>query len=185
MMKAVVKVLGVQKPSDRWGKEKDAHQYPEIASWRCNLTGLSQKNNLLFVAYVGQIYVYEPRFPSQALPFDPILIIDTSPSRPGLTGSISSWRPRAISYLVVQDLGIEEIVCTAHDDGDVQAFLVAHILDAVERRRRLAGDPAEVRPFFQRNVGDSAWGLAVHSNVLRMKIRITPRHLLICSLGYV
>lgn len=161
-MKAVVSVLGIQKPSERFGKDTDRHQRPQLATWRCNLTGLSQRDNLFFAAYTGNICVYEPKFPSQALPLNPALVINTPPSRTGLTGTLDPRSPRAINYLVIQDLGVEEILAVARDDGDVEAYLVAHIVHAVERRA--AGEVADVRPFFQSNLGLSAWGLAVHSN---------------------
>lgn len=59
------------------------------------------------------------------------------------------------------------MVAVVRDDGDVDAFLVRHIVQAIERRAEsestigIQGD--EIRPFFQSNVGISAWGLAIHS----------------------
>jgi hypothetical protein len=160
-MKAAISFVGVQ-DGQRHGHFSDREEFPHIAKWRCNLTGLSQRNNLLFVAFTGQIYVYEPHFPSQALPSKPTLVIDATPSRPSLSGTLDPQNPRGINYLVIQDLGLEEIVAVARDDGDVEAYLVAHVVHAVERCA--AGEVAEVLPFFQSNVGLSAWGLAIHSN---------------------
>lgn len=68
---------------------------------------------------------------------------------------------------MVQFLGNEEVVAVVRDDGDVDAFLVRHIVHAIARRAEpftelgLHGD--EIRPFFQSNVGKSAWGVAIHA----------------------
>lgn len=182
-MRAVVSVLGVQKPSVRFGRNIGREEFPQIAPWRCNLSGLSQRNNLLFMAYTGYIYVYEPHFPSQALPSKPALIIDTPPSAPGLTGMLDPRYPRAINSLVVQDLGIEEILAVARDDGDVEAYLVAHVVHAVERCA--AGEVAEVRPFFQSNVMLSAWGLAVHSNARILAVSSNTHNVTVFKFGLV
>ena len=59
------------------------------------------------------------------------------------------------------------VACIVRDDGDVDAYLVRHVQQAIERRLQpensLGQYGADVRPFFQRNVGKSAWGLAIHS----------------------
>ena len=53
------------------------------------------------------------------------------------------------------------------DDGDVEAFLVRHIVQAIERRDERDSSIGvvadEIKPFFQSNVGISAWGLAIHA----------------------
>ncbi|CZT18815.1 uncharacterized protein RCC_04659 [Ramularia collo-cygni] len=184
-MKAAVSVLGVQTPTSRFGKETDGHQYPQIATWRCNLTGLSQRTNLFFIAHTEAIYVYKPIFPSQALPPTPILTIETPPSRPGLEGTLDPGSPRAINYLVLQDLGLEEILAVARDDGDVEVYLVAHVVRAVERRTAGEEFPAELRPFFQRNVGLSAWGLAVHSQARVLAASSNTHNVTIFKFGLV
>lgn len=124
-------------------------------------------HNLYFVAYEEKIYVYEPGFPNQELAPEPALILDAQPSRQGLTGYINRSKPHAINNLVVQFLGHEEILAVVRDDGDVDAFLTRHIYNAIERRsyadNNLGVDAADVKPFFQRNVERSAWGLAVHT----------------------
>jgi len=55
------------------------------------------------------------------------------------------------------------------DDGDVDAFYIRHIVSAIERRaeprRELGVGAEEIRPFFHRNVGISAWGLDIHTFV--------------------
>lgn len=130
-------------------------------------TGLSSVHNLYFVAYGEHIYVYVPQFPQQKLSEQPVLIFTSQPSAIQLPGYIDQRNPHAVNNLVVQYLGSEEVVAVVRDDGDVDAFLVRHIVQAIERREEpdstigVEGD--EIRPFFQSNVGISAWGLAIHS----------------------
>lgn len=119
------------------------------------------------MAYAGKIYVYEPQFPTQELSQSPALIIDTGPSAPGLDGHISRRQPHAINNLITQFLGEEEVLAAVRDNGDVDAYRIRHIHQAIEKRadpdNTLGLDAADIRPFFQRNVGKSAWGLAIHS----------------------
>jgi hypothetical protein len=74
---------------------------------------------------------------------------------------------RAINKLLVQLLGSEEVLAVVRDDGDVEAYYTRHIYNAIEKRAYYDSDlgilSADVKPFFHRNVGSSAWGLAIHS----------------------
>lgn len=79
-------------------------------------------HNLYFIAYAGKIFVYQPRFPTQALPSSPVLVIDTQPSGPGLRGDIDSRKPHAINNLVVQVLGHSEVLAV----GKACSFLFIH-----------------------------------------------------------
>ena len=58
-------------------------------------------------------------------------------------------------------------MAVVRDDGDVDAFLVRHIVQAIERRDERDSSIGvvadEIRPIFQSNVGISAWGLAIHA----------------------
>jgi hypothetical protein len=84
-----------------------------------------------------------------------------------LTGYLDPRHPHSINNLIVELFGTEEVIAVVRDDGDVDAFLTRHIVQAIERRNEpgstigIQGD--EIRPFFQSNVGISAWGLAIHS----------------------
>lgn len=133
----------------------------------CDQTGLSQVHNLYFVACASQIYVYIPQFPTQKLAEKPVLIFTSQPSAPDLRGYLPGGPPHAINSLVVKFLGTEEVIAVVRDDGDVDAFLVRHIVSAIERRAEPLGELSvlgdEVRPFFQSNVGISAWGLDIHT----------------------
>ncbi|KAK3705776.1 hypothetical protein LTR37_013083 [Vermiconidia calcicola] len=163
-----VTATGAQGYQDRFGiRRRFDYDTPPISQWRCNLTALSQLHNLYFVAYAHNIYVYVPQFATQAIPENPVLIFTSQPSSPRLTGYVGQRSPHSINSIITQYLGNEEVVAVVRDDGDVDAFLVRHVVQAIERRAELGssidvlGD--ELRPFFQSNVGISAWGLAIHS----------------------
>jgi len=131
-----------------------------------NVTGLSQVYNLFFIAGDSQVYVYQPRFPTQSLSAIASLIVKLPISRPGLQGYINPYRPHQVNHLVVDFLGNEEILLLSCDDGDVLAYRTREINAEIERRQEPEGFEAylhhDVAPFFSENVGASAWGLAVH-----------------------
>ncbi|KAI7411969.1 hypothetical protein KC332_g5541 [Hortaea werneckii] len=165
-----VVATGVQGSEGRFGKRRrggDPDDVPLISGWRCNLTALSQEHNLYFVAYGRDIYVYVPRFPTQAISRDPVLIVPSQPSSPGLRGYLDPHEPHSINHLIVQHLGRDEVIATVRDDGDVEAILVRHIVQAIRRRAEpdnaIGAVADEIKPIFQSNVGISAWGLAIHS----------------------
>jgi len=74
--------------------------------------------------------------------------------------------PHAINNLIIGEFGIEEILVVARDNGDVDSYLVRHIHDSLKRAQQndLCKLTTNLKPFFQRNVGKSAWGIAVHKN---------------------
>ncbi|KAF4556839.1 CRT10-like protein [Elsinoe fawcettii] len=151
-------------------KDSSAFTAPSSISlkpWRTNLTGLSNAYNLYFVAHASEIIVHEPIFPTQELPPRFSLVVSTPPSSQGLRGRIDPRHPHAINNLVVDSLGSEEVLVIVRDDGDVDAYLTKHIWGAVERRRASSNSlslvASELRPLLHRNVGNSAWGLAVHT----------------------
>ncbi|KAI4731082.1 hypothetical protein E4T49_01210 [Aureobasidium sp. EXF-10728] len=138
----------------------------------CNATGLSHVYNLYLVAYVDSIYVYEPQFPSQSIEQEPALVVHTdkklkTPEEQRLYGHYADHGTRAINKLLVQLLGNEEVVAVVRDDGDVEAYYTRHIYNAIEKRAyhdsTLGILSTDIRPFFHRSVGLSAWGLAIHS----------------------
>ncbi|KAK5163640.1 uncharacterized protein LTR77_010589 [Saxophila tyrrhenica] len=179
---------GVQTFQDRFGKKRPFDDdTPVIAQWRCNLTGLSQVHNLYFVAYGKDIYVYTPEFPTQQIAEQPALIFTSQPSSSGLQGHLDRRNPHCINSLIVQDLGTEEAVAVVRDDGDVDAFLVRHIVQAIDRRAEpdstigITGD--EIRPFFQSNVGISAWGLAIHTEARILAISSNAHEVRVFKFG--
>ncbi|KAL2828198.1 hypothetical protein BDW59DRAFT_51469 [Aspergillus cavernicola] len=139
---------------------------PRTAVWRCNLTALSQRRNLLFVAYSQQIYVWEPAGASQTLGSKPEMIINPVMKEVHGTGYIQPDFPHEINSILVDDLGREEVLLLVTDSGNVCGYRVDAIFSAL---KRAAGsgkprplDGTEVDPFFLEYVGASAWGLAIH-----------------------
>ena len=90
-----------------------------------------------------------------------------APEEQRLYGHYPNNGTRAINKLLVQSLGSEEVVAVVRDDGDVEAYYTRHIYNAIEKRAyhdsALGILSADVKPFFHRSVGLSAWGLAIHS----------------------
>ena len=97
-------------------------------------TALSQCHNLFFVAYIDKVHIFKPRFPHQTITSEPELIIDIAKSGRGVSGYIDPRRPHAINHLVIGDLGSQEILVVACDDGDVVAYTVRNITRAMEKK---------------------------------------------------
>ncbi|KAL9613359.1 MAG: hypothetical protein Q9167_002120 [Letrouitia subvulpina] len=145
--------------------DKKKEEPPAIAKSRNNLTALSQYYNLLFIAYRDEIYVYKPSYPDQHV-LSPRAILSLRRSQPGLEGFIDCRHPHAVNHLVVADLGIEELVIVACDDGDVVVYCTRLVCECVEKEAPDFNDSTlqlDLNPFFIRNVGKSAWGIAVHT----------------------
>ncbi|KAF2182813.1 hypothetical protein K469DRAFT_711515 [Zopfia rhizophila CBS 207.26] len=160
--------------------ERDPHERPRLKSWRCDLTALSQVYNLYFVACSDTIHVYQPNFPDQRLSDEPDLILYPPVSRPNLHYAVDPTCPHSITRLYVDFLGREEIVLVACDDGDVIGYSVSQIQHAIDGKSPNDGSQEEhiedgVRVFFHRNVGLSAWGLAVHREARLIAISANTR----------
>ncbi|ETS87575.1 hypothetical protein PFICI_01403 [Pestalotiopsis fici W106-1] len=145
-----------------------APNVPPIAEWRLNLTALSQKYNLYFAAYSDKIHVSRPRSCStHDLPSKPDLVLKPARSAAAryIIGTINPGKPHEVNHLIVGDLGLEEILLMAHDDGDVTGYYTKEIeneIAAIETSQKLSGYVVKTKPFFQENVGKSAWGLSIH-----------------------
>ena len=171
--------LHVSKVAAQKGKirfpSKDDESAPRLAHFRNNLTALSQYGNLYFLATHDKIAVYRPCKFDESLP-PPAVTIQTPNTGKG-QGHIDPSLPHSINHLVVADLGIDEIVVTAHDDGDVIAYSTRPIRKAIETQD--VGiprhDEAFFRPFFVTNVGDSAWGIAVHKEARMLAVSSNTR----------
>jgi hypothetical protein len=137
-----------------------------LKAWRCDLTALSQLCNLYFVAYDYTVQVFRPSFPDQVIQREPEVVLHPPISAPGLQAGIDPSSPHSITRLIVDYLGHEEILLAACDDGDVIGYRVEEIQRAVEQGRLspAANHSAgiDIRVFLHRNVGRSAWGLAIH-----------------------
>lgn len=145
---------------------------------------MSQRENLLFVAYLDKVHVFRPDFPLQSLSKAPELIIDLPKSRSGRRGYLDLNCPHAVNHLMVGDLGNEEVFVAACDDGDVISYTLHSIKLAIEWTRANDAQPDRLqaavdsqssrdlstlqskspvaKPWFLENVGHSAWGLAIH-----------------------
>lgn len=143
---------------------------PSIARWRLNLTALSQRYNLYFVAYMDLIHVSRPRScTTNDLPSKPDLVLKPAQSiaaRP-IQGIIDPFRPHQMNHLIVGDFGDEEILLMAYDDGDVIGYRTREVdseIASSKQMRRQGPRPNEhIKPFFHENVSKSAWGLAIHT----------------------
>ena len=80
------------------------------------------------------IHVYSPSFPDQIITTKPDLVIALGRSRPNLTGYMDERRPHAVNHLIVGDIGDEEVVVVACDDGDVISHTVRSISLAIDEK---------------------------------------------------
>lgn len=160
---------------------------PPISNWRCNLTALSRRYNLYFVASRSGIAVYQPDFPFQKLKRTPKLYIVPTLADPGARGYIDERHPHAINHLIVGDLGTEEILLAATDSGNVTAYHTRSIEDAIKRdpykfSSEARSDHVGLRAFFSQWVKESAWGLAIHREARMIAVSAnTPRHTLLAD----
>ncbi|KAL5339713.1 hypothetical protein BJX70DRAFT_397425 [Aspergillus crustosus] len=157
--------LNVEKGSDRFHSKDDIFP-PQTAHWRCNLTALSQRRNLLFVACSTQIYVWEPAGASQTLGTNPEMIINPVMKEPRGEAYIQPACPHDINSILVDDLGREEVLLLVTDSGNVCGYRIEAIFSALKRAadsgKTKPLNTSEVDPFFIEYVGASAWGLAIH-----------------------
>lgn len=140
---------------------------PPFSAWRCNVTALSQRYNLYFVATVDSIAVYVPEFPYQKLRTKPSLVITPTLANETARGYIDEDSPHAVNHLIVGDLGNEEILLVARDSGNIDAYHTRAIRDAINKEPYLFSkeghaDFVGLRAFFSQWVHKSAWGLAIH-----------------------
>jgi hypothetical protein len=158
-----------------------------VKEWRCDLTALSQLYNLYFVAYNDTIQVFQPSFPEQGIKGVPELVLHPPISAPGLRPGIDRDDPHSITRLLIDFLGHEEILLATCDDGDVVAYRVEEIQRAVEDERvsPATNHPAtrETRVFLHRNVGSSAWGLAIHREARMIAISANTHRITILAYG--
>lgn len=93
----------------------------------------------------SHITVHIPTFPYQTIPETPYAVLNSEPLVPS-RGHIDQQHPHAINSLTIGELGSEEVLVSAHDDGDVCVWYTRNI-------KRMA---------LRLSVGQSAWGVALH-----------------------
>ncbi|EMD87369.1 hypothetical protein COCC4DRAFT_118086, partial [Bipolaris maydis ATCC 48331] len=126
-------------------------------------TAFSRRHNLYFLAATDTLHVYQPSFPDQNLTKEPDLVLH--PPKTGHRGQgIDPWEPHSINRVLVEYLGNEEVLLVTCDDGDVTGYRTEAIYRALQRRSNQdeSASKDDVHIFLHRNVGASAWGLAVH-----------------------
>jgi hypothetical protein len=134
-----------------------------MKAWRCDLTALSHRYNLYFVACNDQILVYQPEFPDQSISAGPKLILAPPVSAPDLPYYMDEDDPHSITHILVDYLGNDEVLLATCDDGDVVGYRVDTIRRAIDELDDYPDeDPPGIKRFLHRNVGRSAWGLAIH-----------------------
>ena len=107
------------------------------------------------------------------------MIADTRP-----TTDINPADAHAINHIIIGDIGHQETLLAACDDGDVVAISTRLIHGAAQRSIAVAqgvGDlPAEdVRAFFTGNVGASAWGLATHKEARLFAVSANTHNIIV------
>ncbi|KAL8856798.1 MAG: hypothetical protein Q9178_006635 [Gyalolechia marmorata] len=175
------------------GYQSGAQRYPEsqpppeVAAYRNNLVAFSQYYNLCFVASLDTILVHAPIYLDQTL-LPPRSTINIASSNTGLRGYLDPGHPHSINHLVVADLGLEELVIVVTDDGDVVAYTTRLIRNEINRHGSAYNTPAfhsVIKPYFLRNVGKSAWGIAVHqeARLIAVSCNSTKIHVFAFALG--
>jgi hypothetical protein len=158
-----------------------------MKEWRCGLTALSQRHNLYFVACTASIHIHRPSFPDQELLSGPIFILRLPTLQPPqldeyqIHSGIDERDPHSINRLVVDYLGDDEILLAACDDGDAIVYRVEEILAALDNPTDASRQP--IRVFLHRNVGASAWGIAVHREARLIAIGANTSKITIIALA--
>ncbi|KAI4244716.1 MAG: hypothetical protein L6R40_002920 [Gallowayella cf. fulva] len=162
-----LKITGCgQQPGFLTAPSSEFLQRPDVARYRNNSVAFSQYHDLCFVAARARILVHFPIYLDQTL-LPHRSVIDIANTNTGLLGYIDPGHPHSINHLVVADLGFEELVIVVCDDGDVVAYEVRKIRKEIDQHGSDYNTPcfiSDIQPYFLRNVGMSAWGIAVHQD---------------------
>ncbi|RVX71082.1 hypothetical protein B0A52_03448 [Exophiala mesophila] len=163
-------------------KRDELYDAPPHALWRNNLTALSQRHNLYFVASLSSVLVYRPEFPFQTLGRTPQLVIPQALAKAGARGYIDPNNAHSINHLMVGDLGNQEILLLATDSGNIAAYYTRSIQEAILRKSfslstTASSDVLGLQPFFTHWVHESAWGLSIHTQARMIAVSAnTPYH---------
>lgn len=129
----------------------------------------SQRRNLVFTAHGENIHVWVPHGPLQQLGSQAAMIIKPVMKEPSRPGYLTPLAPHTINTIIVDELGLDEVLVIATDSGNICAYHVEAIFSAMNRhvkgRGRQSFGTTEanfVSPFLAESVEQSAWGLSVH-----------------------
>ncbi|TGZ81002.1 hypothetical protein EX30DRAFT_395837 [Ascodesmis nigricans] len=140
--------------------------FPYFAPWRNNLVVASRHHNYLFIALCSDIYVYAPTYPYQRIPEKPLTILKSTPLY-GYGGYIDQTHPHYINSLTIGELGSEEVLVSAHDNGDVCVWYTSDLS----------------RVALQKNVRLSAWGVALHQKKRLLAVSANSHEITIFGLS--
>lgn len=98
----------------------------------------TNSRQLYFAAYKDKIHVTIPRGLKQLLPGKPSLIVNLPRTLDGrrIGGTIDRTHPHFVNNILVGDLGSQEILLVACDDGDILAFYTHHMISGIIRGAR-------------------------------------------------
>jgi len=175
-----IRMIGRETGQERFTRH-DIYGPPPVSRWRNNLTALSSRFDLYFVASRDSVAVYQPQFPLQKLGRTPQLFIPPTLAKPDASGYIDPSNPHAINHLIVGDLGTEEILLVATDSGNVTAYHTKQIREAIRKdpyrfSTNARADFVGVRAFFSQWVHESAWGLAIHTRARMIAVSANTPH---------
>ncbi|RPA85263.1 hypothetical protein BJ508DRAFT_412050 [Ascobolus immersus RN42] len=126
-----------------------------------NLFQASKKYNLVFLVRVHKINVFEPSFPSQTLPAEPLTVLDPLPDNSSLPLRVG------INNIHVGELGTEEVLVSVHENGKVFVWYTRDLS----------------KPVFSASVHRSAWGIATHKESRRVAISANSFQITVFELG--
>ncbi|EPS40667.1 hypothetical protein H072_5463 [Dactylellina haptotyla CBS 200.50] len=126
-------------------------RYSTIRATRTSMIACSRRYNFLFIAIGSKVKAYRPSYPSQCIS-DPLITLRGPEVLPHLRnrGYINRTVPHTINNMIVADLGNEEILLVANDNGYVTLWYTKHL---IQRQ-------GNMDIWF--DVKQSAWGLSVH-----------------------
>lgn len=154
--------VGANQGKDRYSSYAEQHQtLPQLATHRINLAVLSQRYNLYVVASGSSLLLLQPTGPEHETQGDIQCQFKLPVTRPDLPGYLSAANPHFVNNIIVGDLGEEEIILCACDDGDIIGYwtkdlvrfhATSHLRQRELHKKHRARRKAEIE------ARDSSWG---------------------------
>ncbi|KAF3920414.1 hypothetical protein ABW20_dc0103798 [Dactylellina cionopaga] len=135
--------------ADSFDEDGHSHLFHAVELYRNNLVACSRRYNFLFIATRSKVKVYQPSYPSQCIS-EPLMTLRGPEELPNLRtrGHINLSVPHTVNNMIVADLGKEEVLLVANDNGYVTLWYTKHL---VQRQ-------GNMDIWF--DVKQSAWGLS-------------------------